>query len=53
MVALLKDRATSIVHLAEAATLFYGDGEPEPALARDLASARDTYLRTSRMVVGR
>ena len=32
VVALLKDRATSIVHLAEAATLFYSDGLPEPAL---------------------
>ncbi len=30
--ALLKDRATSILHLAEAATLFYGDGRPDPAL---------------------
>ena len=30
--ALLKDRATSILHLAEAATLFYGDGMPDPAL---------------------
>ena len=30
--ALLKDRATSILHLAEAATLFYGDGMPVPAL---------------------
>jgi len=32
VVALLKDRATSILHLAEAATLFYGDGMPVPAL---------------------
>ncbi len=32
VVALLKDRATSILHLAEAATLFYGDGMPDPAL---------------------
>jgi len=32
VVGLLKDRATSIVHLAEAATLFYGDGEPGPSL---------------------
>ena len=32
VVALLKDRATSILHLAEAATLFYGEGMPDPAL---------------------
>ena len=32
VVALLKDRATTVVHLAEAATLFYGDGMPEPGL---------------------
>ncbi len=32
VVGLLKDRATTINHLAEAATLFYGDGAPEPAL---------------------
>ena len=32
VVALLKDRATTILHLAEAATLFYGDGMAEPAL---------------------
>jgi glutamyl-tRNA synthetase len=29
VVALLKDRATSVLHLAEAATLFYGEGMPE------------------------
>ena len=32
VVALLKDRATTVLHLAEAATLFYDDGMPEPAL---------------------
>ncbi len=32
VVALLKDRATTILHLAEAATLFYGEHEPDPAL---------------------
>ena len=32
VVAVLKDRATSINHLAEAATLFYGDGVPPPPL---------------------
>ncbi len=32
VVALLKDRATTINHLAEAATLFYGDGMPEAGL---------------------
>ncbi len=32
VVALLKDRATSVLHLAEAATLFYGEGVAEPAL---------------------
>jgi glutamyl-tRNA synthetase len=31
-IALLKDRATSILHLAEAATLFYGEHKPDPAL---------------------
>ena len=31
-VALLKDRATTINHLAEAATLFYGEHAPDPAL---------------------
>ncbi len=31
-VALLKDRATTINHLAEAATLFYGEHTPDPAL---------------------
>ncbi|MGE0873840.1 MAG: glutamate--tRNA ligase [Burkholderiales bacterium] len=31
-VALLKDRATTILHLAEAATLFYGEHEPDSAL---------------------
>ena len=32
VIGLLKDRATTILHLAQAATLFYGDGLPEPAL---------------------
>ena len=31
-IALLKDRATSILHLAEAATLFYGEHKPDAAL---------------------
>ena len=46
VVALLKDRATSIVHLAEAATLFYGDGLPEPgALQQHLTDAVRPALR--------
>ena len=32
VVALLKDRATSVLHLAEAATLFYGDGKADAGL---------------------
>ena len=31
-IALLKDRATTVNHLAEAATLFYGEHAPDPAL---------------------
>ena len=51
VVGLLKDRATSIVHLAEAATLFYGDGEPEPALlAQHLTEA---VLPAMRMLVAK
>jgi glutamyl-tRNA synthetase len=47
VVALLKDRATTINHLAEAATLFYGDGMPEPALlAQHLTGAATPALRT-------
>ena len=40
VVALLKDRATSINHLAEAATLFYGDGDPEPGLLEQHLTAQ-------------
>ncbi len=40
VVALLKDRATTIVHLAEAATLFYWDGAPEPALLEQHLTAQ-------------
>ena len=40
VVALLKDRATTILHLAEAATLFYGDGMPEPALLEQHLTAQ-------------
>ena len=44
--ALLKDRATSILHLAEAATLFYGDGMPDPAvLAEHLTVTSAPALR--------
>ena len=39
VVALLKDRATTILHLAEAATLFYWDGVPEPALVEQYLTA--------------
>lgn len=35
-VALLKDRATTVNHLAEAATLFYGEHVPAPALLAEL-----------------
>jgi glutamyl-tRNA synthetase len=46
VVALLKDRATSVNHLAEAATLFYGDGMPEPGLlAQHLTETSAPALR--------
>jgi glutamyl-tRNA synthetase len=46
VVALLKDRATSILHLAEAATLFYGDGLPDAALlAQHLTETSAPALR--------
>lgn len=40
VVALLKDRATSINHLAEAATLFYGNGDPEAGLLEQHLTAQ-------------
>jgi len=40
VVALLKDRATTILHLAEAATLFYGEGLPEAALLEQHLTAQ-------------
>ena len=47
VVALLKDRATSILHLAEAATLFYLEPQPAAALvARHLTEAARPGLRT-------
>ena len=47
VVALLKDRATSVLHLAEAATLFYGDGMPEAgAIEQHLTEAVRPALRT-------
>ncbi|MBS0336872.1 MAG: glutamate--tRNA ligase [Proteobacteria bacterium] len=46
VVALLKDRATTVNHLAEAATLFYGDGMPEPELlAQHLTETSAPALR--------
>jgi len=47
VVALLKDRATSIVHLAEAATLFYLEPQPAAGLvAQHLTEAARPGLRT-------
>jgi len=47
VVSLLKDRATSILHLAEAATLFYGEPKPQPALLEQhLTEAARPALRT-------
>ena len=40
VIALLKDRATTILHLAEAATLFYGDAIAEPALLEQHLTAQ-------------
>jgi len=47
VVALLKDRATSVLHLAEAATLFYLEPHPAPALVEQhLSEAARPALRT-------
>jgi len=47
VVALLKDRATSILHLAEAATLFYLEPHPDPGLLEEhLSDASRPALRT-------
>ena len=47
VVALLKDRATSILHLAEAATLFYLEPHPPPGLLEEhLSEAARPALRT-------
>ena len=47
VVALLKDRATTLLHLAEAAMLFYAEPHPEPALvAEHLSEAARPALRT-------
>ena len=51
VVALLKDRATSILHLAEAATLFYGDGEPGAALVEQHLT--EAVLPAMRMLVAK
>ncbi len=40
VIGLLKDRATTIAHLAEAATLFYGNGQPQPALLEQHLTAQ-------------
>jgi glutamyl-tRNA synthetase len=53
VVALLKDRATSIVHLAEAARLFYADAKPDAALvAQHLTEAVRPALRTLKAKLG-
>ena len=47
VIALLKDRVNTIYHLAEATTLFYGDGAPDPALlAQHLTEQVRPALRT-------
>ncbi|HKI63248.1 MAG TPA: glutamate--tRNA ligase [Burkholderiales bacterium] len=47
VIALLKDRATTVLHLAEAAMLFYGEPHPDPALvAEHLSEAARPALRT-------
>ena len=47
VIALLKDRATTVRHLAEAAMLFYAEPHPEPALlAEHLTEAVRPALRT-------
>jgi glutamyl-tRNA synthetase len=49
VVALLKDRATTVLHLAEAAMLFYAEPHPDPALvAEHLTEAARPALRTLR-----
>jgi glutamyl-tRNA synthetase len=53
VVALLKDRATSLVHLAEAATLFYLDPQPTPGLLQaQLTDASRPALRTLKARLG-
>jgi glutamyl-tRNA synthetase len=53
VVALLKDRATSLVHLAEAATLFYLDPRPTPELLEaQLTDASRPALRTLKARLG-
>jgi len=53
VVALLKDRATSILHLAEAATLFYLEPQPAPGLvAQHLTDAARPGLRTLKARLG-
>ncbi len=53
VVALLKDRATSLVHLAEAATLFYLDPQPTPELLEaQLTEASRPALRTLKARLG-
>ena len=49
VVALLKDRATTVLHLAEAAMLFYAEPHPDPALlAQHLTEAARPALRTQK-----
>ena len=53
VVALLKDRATSLVHLAEAATLFYLDPQPTPELLEaQLTETSRPALRTLKARLG-
>ena len=53
VVALLKDRATSLLHLAEAATLFYLDPHPAPELLEaQLSEASRPALRTLKARLG-
>jgi len=53
VVALLKDRATSILHLAEAATLFYLEPQPAPGLvAQHLTDSARPGLRTLKARLG-
>ncbi|MGH8739000.1 MAG: glutamate--tRNA ligase, partial [Burkholderiales bacterium] len=49
VVALLKERATTVLHLAEAAMLFYAEPQPEPALlAEHLTDTARPALRSLR-----